>query len=566
MTTATTKRNKPLSKKHASRAAEMLQRAGSFYQAGNLQEAEILYLSILEKYQNYHEATYMLGVIAYQVGQYSLAIARFEQTLALKPNYVDAHNNLADALKAMGRLDEAIFHYKKTLSIKPDFPEPHINLGNCLSLLNRVDEAIDHFKQALSIKPDFVKAHFNLGNSLKERGKMEEAISHYEKALALRPDLIAAHNNIGALLQDMGRKEEAIKHYEQALIIKPDFAWMHFNLTKIKPKQEQIPIIENLLASPTISIEDAMYYHHALGNIYNEAKSYSNSFEHYLKGNKLKRKTIDYDAQKHTEFVDRLIETYSEDYFQNKIVCGSDSELPVFILGMPRSGTTLVEQIVSCHPNVFGADELTTLANIEIAIIKHFETSMPYPECISLFEETNAQIYSAEYLQELRVFSRDATRITDKAPYNFLRIGLIKILFPKARIIHCKRNALDTCTSIFLNYFASGNEFSYDLTEIGQYYLDYKRLMEHWHNLFPNEIFDVQYEELISNQNEISQQLINYLGLEWDDACLDFHKNKRAVKTASNLQVRQPIYTKSVERWKRYENYLQPLINILQDS
>ncbi len=566
MTATVTKRNKPLSKKHASRATELLQKANTFFQAGNLQGAETLYLSILEKYPNYFEATYLLGVIAYQVGQYNLAIARFEQTLTIKPSFADAHNNMADALKALGRLDEAIFHYKKTLSIKPDFPQSHINLGNCFSLLARFDEAIYHFEQALSTKPDFVEAHYNLGNSLQERGQMEEALDHYEKALAIKPDLIAAHNNIGALLQDMGQKEKAIKHYEQALILKPDFAWMYFNLTNIKPKQEQIPIIERLLTSSNISDEDAMYYHHALGNIFNDAKSYSKAFEHYRIGNNLKRKSISYDAKKHTDFVDRLIETYSENYFKGKIVCNSDSELPVFILGMPRSGTTLVEQIVSSHPQVYGADELTTLARIESAIDKQYETSMTYPECMSLNDESNTQIYSTEYLQELRAYSQDATRITDKAPYNFLRIGLIKTLFPKARIIHCQRNALDTCTSIFLNYFASGNEFSYDLTEIGQYYLDYERLMAHWHTLFPSDIFDVKYEALISNQEEMSHQLIDYLGLEWDEHCLAFYNNKRAVRTASNLQVRQPIYNKSINRWKRYEEHLQPLITVLQNS
>jgi len=184
---------------------------------------------------------------------------------------------------------------------------------------------------------------------------------------------------------------------------------------------------------------------------------------------------------------------------------------------------------------------------------------------MSLCNDSIALKFSAEYLKELNDYSQDSKRITNKMPDNFLKIGLIKTLFPKARIIHCQRNALDTCASIFLNYFTQSNEYSFDLIEIGQYYLDYLRLMVHWHSLFPSEIFDVQYEELVMNQESVSHQLIEYLGLGWDVKCLEFHKNKRAVRTASNLQVRQPMYNNSINRWKRYEEHLEPLIAILKD-
>lgn len=564
MPATTIKKNRSLSKKHAMRVATQLRNARTLHLSGNLQEAETIYISILNRVPDHPDALYLLGVIAHQVGQPDLAITRFEQTLACKPDYADAHNNMADAFNELGKLTEAIFHYKKAVSIKPEFPEPHINLGNCYTALMQFEEAIFHFEQALRIKPDSAETHYNLGITLQKSGNTEQSVKHYQKSLQLKPDFVEAHNNLGALLQDLGKKEAAIEHYELALASKPDFAWMHFNLTNIKPRQEQLPIIEQLLASPKVSNEDAIYYHHALGNIYNNAKDYNKSFEHFAKGNKLKRKTFHYDAKQHSAFVDRLIETYSETYFIEKKGSDSDSELPVFILGMPRSGTTLVEQIVSSHPQVFGADELSSLGRIEAAIAKQFETTAPYPQCMSHFGKENAQKFSARYLKELNRYSQDALRITDKMPFNFLKIGLIKQLFPKARIIHCKRNALDTCTSIFLNYFISGNEFSYDLTEIGQFYLDYERLMKHWHSLFPAEIFNVQYESLIDNQDEVTHQLIEYLDLDWDEDCLDFHHNDRAVKTASNLQVRQPLYTKSVKKWKRYEAHLQPLMTTLQ--
>ena len=232
---------------------------------------------------------------------------------------------------------------------------------------------------------------------------------------------------------------------------------------------------------------------------------------------------------------------------------------------MPRSGTTLVEQIISSHPQVFGAGELTLIMNIEKKIAGKIESESTCPECMLLISDSLALEFSGDYLNDLRRYSEVATRISDKMPDNFRRIGFIKTLFPKARIIHCQRNALDTCTSIFLNYFAKGNNYSFDLIDIGQFYLDYKRLMEHWHNLFPTEIFNVENEALVLDQEKISREIIEYLGLEWDENCLDFYKNERIVQTASNLQVRDPINDNSINKWKRYEKHLGPLISILGD-
>ena len=562
--TALAKRNKPLSKKHNLRATQMLQQAWASHQAGKLQVAEASCLSILNKYPNYPDAILLLGLIAQQVGRFDLAIARFQQALAIKPNYPDAHYNLGNTLQMLSRLEEAIDCFNQTLICNPNFAMAHNNLGIIYIELERLEEAIAQFNKAIAIKPDYALAHNNIGNALKNLGRNSEAIIHFEKALLIDPDYVDAHNNFGTLLQDMGQKDDAIKHYEMALTLKPDFAAVHYNLSKIDPKQEQIPFIKRLLASPTIAEEDAMNFHYTLGNIYNHIKSYSDEFEHFIKGNALKRKTLIYDSTKHSAFVESLIDFFSENYFKEKAIYGSDSELPVFILGMPRSGTTLVEQIVSSHPQVYGADELDKIRLMETAIAKQFETVTPYPACMSLLDESTLQKFATEYLQKLRSYSKEATRITDKMPSNFLHIGFIKMLFPNARIIHCRRHPLDTCTSIILNNFASGNEYTYDLIEIGKFYLDYERLMTHWHKVFPNKIFDVQYEELISNQENISLQLINYLGLDWDEACLAFHNNDRAVRTASNLQVRQPVYNKSINRWKNYEEHLQPLIETLQ--
>ena len=469
----------------------------------------------------------------------------------------------ASELHQADYIQEAVTLCKSILEKYPNYHRAMNLLGIIAHQIGQYELAISYFERTLAIKPNIADVHNDLGLSFQALGRVEEAKASYERALAIKPDFTGAYSNLGNIFLETGRVEEAKTSYERALAIKPDFLMAHYNLAMIEPKQEQVPIIEKLLANPSISEKDVMYCHFALGNILDKTKSYNKAFEHYIKGNRLKRKSITFDSQNHTAFVDRLIKIYSKSYFHEKTSSGSNSEVPVFIVGMPRSGTTLIEQIVSNHPQVYGAGELLSFIRIEKTITKQFEESSHYPECMPLGNDSTLQRFSAEHLEELSNLSQDANRIIDKLPDNFLRIGLIKTLFPHARIIHCQRNVMDTCTSIFLNYFVIGNRYSFDLTELGQYYLDYTRLMSHWRSLFKSEILDVQYEELVMNQEIVSRQLIEYLGLEWDENCLDFHNNKRAVRTTSNLQVRQPIYRNSINRWNRYEKHLDPLLKIL---
>ncbi len=239
--------------------------------------------------------------------------------------------------------------------------------------------------------------------------------------------------------------------------------------------------------------------------------------------------------------------------------------MPVFVLGMPRSGTTLTEQILSSHPLVHGAGETETFPEVNRSIAQQLDYAKPSPECMTLIDGKMVEEYSARYLQELALHCPTAARITDKFPHNFLEIGLIKTLFPEARIIHCQRNPLDNCTSLFFHDFTTFKA-SFNLTELGKYYLQYQRLMKHWEKLFPGEIFTVQYEDLVADQERVSRQLIEYIGLDWDENCLDFQHNERNVLSPSNMQVRQPIYESSVNRWKLYKKELQPLIEVLQQA
>ena len=538
----------------------------AFKDMGRLDEAVNYYNQVLVIDSGFVMAHNNLGICLKGMGRKEAAITHFKQAIAGMPGYGEAHNNLGNALMELGRPDEAVTQYQQAIAGMPGYAEAHSNLGNALRALDRLEEAVSHYQQAIAIKPDFAMAHYNLGIALDELGRPELAIASYERALAIKADYAEAYHNLGFALQELGRTDEAIKCYQQTLSVKPDFASAHLHLSMLVPEPGQIPVIEQFLKNPSLPEHDSALYRFALGNIYNNDKLFDEAFEHYKRANDLKRKMTAYDANYFSRYVDRLITAYSKKYFQDKAGYGSDAELPVFIVGLPRSGTTLVEQIISSHPRIHGAGELEAIAKIEKSMADRLGNSSAYPESMSFCSDTVAGEFAEIYLTELENLAPDAVRISNKDPGNFHRIGLIRTLFPGARIIHCRRNAMDTCISIYFNHFVRGNEYSYGLEDLGNYYLDYARLMAHWDEVFPSEIMTVQYEDLVLDLETISRRLIDHLGLEWDERCLDFHNNRRPVRTASNAQVRRPIYKHSVNRWKHYEKHLGPLLSLLHQG
>ena len=560
----------------------------------------------VERYQQYlglkpkdAEARYTLGLVLEELGHNELAIEHYKKSIAIVATNAAVHRQLGDVYSKLYRLDEAIEPYKTALALQADDVKTVINLGNVLHGLRRYTQSIPLYRQALSMQPDNVHVHRHLGASLQRMGQTKEALACFEQALSLRPDYADARIKLAQVLRELGRAKEAMVEVEEAIKLKPDSSEAHvilalvlrelgqkdraidrleclltdqprcghlyYQIAMLEPKQELIPALEKLLSDPDLPISDRFFCHFALGNILRGSKSYDQAFDHFLKGNTLYRKTFVYDAREHAALVDGLIEAYSAQFFQDKRQFGSTSRLPVFILGMPRSGSTLVEQIVCSHPQVYGAGELQAVSTIIQTIAQQLEHANPYPECMSLFDKQMSEEYSERYLQVLALHSTDAKHVTDKFPGNYFKIGLIKTLFPDARIIHCQRNPLDSCISIFFHCITDWN-WSFDLTELGQYYLDYQRLMTHWQNVFPGEIFTVQYEDLVMEQEKVSKQMIDYLGLEWDEKCLDFHNSERDVRTISNMQVRKPMYKNSMNRWKHYEKHLQPLIEVLQSD
>jgi len=493
------------------------------------------------------------------------AIKAYQQALTIQAEDVDTMIKLAKSYTAAQRWTDSIAVYEQALALQPDNAEVHRYLGAALQKMGQTEKAINCYERTLSSRPDSAGVRIDLARILRQLGKAEEALLQFELAIDQIPNNVDAYIDVALTLRQLGQANLAVDRLEQLLSLRPACGEAYYHLSMIDPRQELIPVVEKLLSDPALPKDDAIYCHFALGNFHDSSKSFDEAFKHFLTANTLQRDTFTYDINENIQTVDWLIDVYSIDFIQGKRQFGSDSQLPVFIVGMPRSGTTLIEQILSSHALVHGAGEVEAIPAINLGIAQKLEYASPRPDLITLIDRKTIEECAARYLEELAHYSTTAARITDKLPGNFVRIGLIKALFPEARIIHCQRNPLDNCLSLFFHYFAALTG-SFELTELGQYYLDYQRLMSHWQELFPGEIFNVQYEDLVMNQESVSKQLIDYIGLEWDEQCMDFHNNNRNVMSPSNLQVRQPMYKSSMNRWKLYEKHLQPLINMLQSA
>jgi len=585
---------------------EKQQHADSLHVLGMIAHQQREYETAVECYQQFlklkpdhAQIHYNLGVVLNELGDTAIAIEHYKKSISIDADDTAVHGHLADAYSKLERWEEAIKAYQQVLAIQAEDVVSIIKLGNVFLAAGLWTNSITRFEQALEIQPDNTLVHKNLGVSLhrigqlakarkcfeqalrlhpeyidariecamvlRQLGKAEEALVQVEQAIDLKPDHIEAHISLAEILRDLGQVELAIARLEQCLIARPDCGLLYYQISMMKPKQAMIPAVEKLIRQPDLSKINAIYCHFALGNFFKGGKSFDQAFSHFLKANSLHRETINYDPKDNIQTIDRLIEVYSKGFFRRKRRFGSASRLPVFIVGMPRSGSTLVEQILSSHHQVHGVGELGAIPAVNVRIALQLKYANPPPECMSLIDRKMAEEQSARYLQELALHCPAAKRITEQLAGHFFNVGLVKTLFPDAYIIHCQRNPLDTCISLYFHYF-TGLKSCFDLTELGQYYLQYQRLMSHWHKLFPGEILNVQYEELVMDQERVSKQLIDYIGLEWDEKCLDFHSNERPVMTASNIQVRQPMYEKSMNRWKHYEKHLQPLIEVLQQA
>lgn len=530
----------------------------NLYSQGRLNESLQQADHLLQKFPNSSLLYNVKGALFKALGQLNLSVAAYEKALYMKPDCVDSHNNLGVVFREQGMLGEALKAYKNAAFINPRVAEIHYNIGNALKEQGQPEAAIKAYDEALSIKPDYAKAYYNIGLTLQELGKLREAISAYNEALSIKPDYVEALNNKGIILQEQGKLSKAVAAYKKVLSIQPDYAEAHRNLstvTKYTQNNQQVQKIGERLKQTNLSESDKCHYHYTYAKMKEDLGELGAAFNHYVAGGEIRRKLLAYNFSKDQELFTKIKNAApSIKDCERNFSCNLTKTIPIFIVGMPRSGTTLVEQILSSHIDITGAGELDYVSQFGTNLTTGF--TLPSAEAISMFRE--------QYLNELSNRANGKLFVTDKTPQNFRHLGLICAAFPEAKIIHVKRDAKATCWSNFKHYFVGTDlSYSFDLKDTVNYYKIYIDLMHFWQCLKPERIYNLDYEKLTIDYEMETRLMLKHLGLEWDRACLNPELNKRAIRTASNVQVRKKVYRGSSTSWQKFEPYLHDFFHQL---
>jgi Flp pilus assembly protein TadD len=547
-------------------AAELLLLAKQRHQAGDLAGADQLYRQVLSAEPARAEALALLALACHQHGDLTEAEAWYRRALAVRPADADAHFRLGLVLMGLSRPDEATVAFREAARLRPDSAETWNNLGNVFFLQGNNGEAIRHYREAVRLRPKYAEACSNLGTALREDDRMTEGLHWYRRAVDLRPDSPKYRNNVAAALLEAGDAREAEAHLRECLRLQPGSPKALSTLVANDLYTDNDPdpqALRSLLADPDLSPADRAHLHFTLARCLDSSGRPDEAFSHFVETNRIRRELSrhtrdEFHADEHCRLVDRLIAYFRPEWFDRARGLGRDSEVPVFVVGMPRSGSSLVEQILSHHPDARGVGELRDLPHTVDSLPQRLGTADPYPECLAQLDAATARQLADGYLARLADLVGPARRITDKMLVNFLHAGFIATVFPRARVIHCRRDALDTCVSCFMQIFR-GLTFTLDLEDLGRYYRDYERLMAHWRAVRPLPMLEIDYEELVADTEIVSRRLLEFCDLPWDERCLRFYENPRMVRTVSKQQVRRPVYGTSVGRWRRYAPHLGPL-------
>ncbi len=595
---------------------------------GETHEAAASYRRALEIKHDYAEAHSNLGNALHFLGQLDEAAASCRKAIQIRSEFAEAHNNLGNALRSLKQPDQALDSYRRALEIKPDYAEAHANVGDALLDLWQLHEAAASYRRALEIKPDYAEAHGKLGNALLHLWQPAYSAASCRRALAIKPDYAEAHNSLGSALLDLVHHGDAEASFRQALKFKPDYAEALNNLgytlrlgnraaeaeascrkaLELNPDLTSaiallaelhgdkgqfgeaerlyrraisiapelpipwagIPHLRKMTHSDSAWLSEAqriadkpppprqeIVLRYALGKYFDDVKDFAQAFSNYQRANDLAKlyrpQYAKYDRLSQQRHIDQIIRLYDREWMSRALRNSNPSSRPVFVVGLRRTGTTLAEQILASHPAVFGAgaQEYWCIASIE------------HESCMASGDDSGILLgkLACDYLQLLEEFSTDALRVVDKMTTNFMCLGLIHAALPNARIIHMRRNPIDTCLA---NYFMAFS-IADDLEDLAHYYNEYSRLMEHWRLTLPKDsILDVPYELLVDDQEAWSRKMLEFIGLQWDARCLDFHQTHRPIVTESRWQVRQKMNKASVERWRNYAGFIEPLLRSMQ--
>jgi tetratricopeptide (TPR) repeat protein len=579
-------------------------RGNSLKSLGRLEEALASYDRALALDSSFLPAWNNRGVILKEMNRLEEALSSYDRALALNPDLAIVLTNRANVANELGRIAEALSGYDRALALNPGEADACNGRGNIMRKLDRIAEAEEMFRRAILLKPNSAEAHCNLGGLLIDIGKSDQAEAVLRRATALRPDFVTSLHNLSIALINLDRSDEAEPVIRQALALDPQLAAAQHNLSlalmqsgrlneareaaeraiALEPRDplhfRQLGDVRKyvagdpfLTALEALSMDEAslavgkqIELHFALAKAYADIGRPDAEFERLLAGNKLKRSMVRYEEAAVLGELDRMRQVFSPEFMHKASGCGEPSAKPIFIIGMPRSGTSLIEQILASHPQMFGAGELTwferAIGDVRSAMGEvSCGEAFCHPEIASQMSGGHFQELGGRYLAAIERLAPTASRITDKMPTNFVFAGLIHLALPNATIIHTVRDPVDTCISCFSKLFTEGNFHTYDLAELGRYYRHHQALMAHWHQVLPpGRILDVAYEDTVADLEGVARRVVAHCGLPWDARCLDFHSTERIVRTASAAQVRRPIYASSVGRRRAYQSMLGPLL------
>lgn len=515
-----------------------------------------------------HREELVRGLGLQRMGNLKDAEKIYRNVLLQDPDNVDALRLLAGIAMRAKQWGDAEVLLEKALRIAPDFFQGWMDLGHARQEQDRVDAALEAYARAIQQEPGKAAGYASSGTVAGIAGRHDLAIEFYNKALARDPGHPGALTGIGHVLKTLGRQDEGVAAYRECIRRNPAHGeawWSLANLKTFRFTDEDVAEMEGQAANPDLGSEARANFQFALGKAWEDRGDFDRAFHWYREGNENRRRRENYDPVQTMDSHDQFMDVFSREFLEERRGVGCDSPAPIFIVGLPRSGSTLLEQILSSHPAVEGTHELPDLGRTARSVGQQRGDRSAYPQAVRDLEADDFLQLGEDYLRRTeRHRALGLPHFTDKMPNNFVHVGFVSLILPNARIIDARRHPLDSCLGSYRQLFARGQPFTYDLFELGEFYLQYLRLMQHWDEVLPGKVLRVQYEDLVGDFENQVRRLIDYCGLPWDDACLRFYETDRAVKTASSEQVRRPIYSSALHRWRNYESHLGPLVEVLE--
>jgi tetratricopeptide (TPR) repeat protein len=505
-----------------------------------------------------------------RAGRTGDAISRLQQALRENPDSVDALHLLAQACWGddQRRSDiEALL--RRVVELAPAHVQARILLGTLLHESDRSEEAIGCYLRAAEIEPGNAGAWSGLGADYAQIGDMEKSADAYARSVSLQPNLPGVRMSHAHVLKALGNQQEALREYRAAIALKPEFGevyWSMANLKTFRFETQDVSAMEQQLQREDLSESADIHFRFALGKAYEDLGDYERAWGHYHSGNRRQRPLVSYDPVGFEVRHEEIVEVFGRELLERHAGQGFESHAPIFIVGLPRSGSTLIEQILASHSRVEGTLELPVLGEIAVAVGRYRRDRKEYPEVVRELRGRDFRAYGKQYIEQSRTYRTTAKpRFTDKLPNNFSHVGFIHLILPNARIINARRHPLDSCLGSYKQLFGKGQHFTYDMDELVLYYRQYHETMKHWHRVLPGKVLDVHYEETVGDLEAQVRRVLAHCGLPFEEACLRFHETQRPVRTASSEQVRQPLYTRALGTWRRYSRYLGPWQEELAD-